>query len=353
MGTLFSSIKIKNIELPNRIVMPPLAVRNPENSGFVNDIVIDYYSKMSKLGIGLIITENNFVSPESRVMPNQLLLSHDKFIEGHKKLVNWIHENEVKVAVEINHAGANLYTIPELKTMLASKEENDFVVKDDFDTRKPLNSINEQDLSKVDIKKIIESFGNAAKRGKDAGYDMVEIHAAHGFLINQFLSPFTNKRSDEYGGSLVNRMRILIGIIEDTRHKIGDMPIIVRFPVSDNPPQYNLCPGGLELEEGLIIAKEISLKGVDMIDISGGYSGSRPKELKEIEGYYVSYSEALKEIVDLPVNVTGGIRTPEFANYVIKTGKADTVGIGRALLADKEWVTKARSIYVAGKGLKG
>jgi 2,4-dienoyl-CoA reductase-like NADH-dependent reductase (Old Yellow Enzyme family) len=344
MVNLFSSIKVKNVELFNRIVMPPLAVRNPENSGFVNDIVIDYYSKMSKLGISLIITENNFVSPESRVMPNQLLLSDDKFIEGHKKLVNCIHENGVKVAVEINHAGANLYNIPELKSMLANKEERDFVVRSDGDTRKPLNSINEKDLSKEDIKRIIESFGNAAKRGKDAGYDMIEIHAAHGFLINQFFSPSTNKRRDEYGGTLINRMRILIEILEEVRHKIGDMPIIIRFPVSDNPPQYNLYPRGLDSKEGLTIAKEISQKGADMFDISGGYSGSRPKELKEIEGYYVSYSEALKRIVDLPVNVTGGIKTPEFANYVVKTGKADTVGIGRALLADKNWVAKARSI---------
>jgi len=213
--------------------MPPLAVRNPGKSGFVNDIVVDYYSKMSGLGMGLVITENVFVSPESKVMPNQLLLSQDKFIEGHKKLVNAIHKNEAKVAVEINHAGANLFDIPELKTMLANKEEGDFVVDDEGDVREPLNSINETDLSKKDIINIVESFGGAAKRAIDAGYDMVEIHAAHGFLINQFLSPFINKRSDEYGGSLANRMRILIEIIEDVRHKIGETPIIVRFAVSD------------------------------------------------------------------------------------------------------------------------
>ena len=342
MANLFSRIRIKNINLKNRILMPPLAVRNPGKSGFVNDIVVDYYSKMSGLGMGLVITENVFVSPESKVMPNQLLLSHDKFIGGHKKLVNAIHKNEAKVAVEINHAGANLFDIPELKTMLANKEEGDFVVDDEGDVRKPLNSINEKDLSKKDIINIVESFGDAAKRAIDADYDMVEIHAAHGFLINQFLSPFINKRSDEYGGSLANRMRILIEIIEDVRHKIGETPIIVRFAVSDNPPQFTFYPNGLKPEDGLKVAKEISsVKGVDMIDISGGYSGSRPKELKEIEGYYVPYSSAFKEIINIPVNVTGGIRTPEFANYIIKNGKADTVGIGRALLADKEWISKA------------
>jgi len=344
MPNLFSSIKIKNINLSNRVVMPPLAVRNPEKSGFVNETVINYYSKMSKLGMSLVITENVFVSPESRVMPNQLLLSHDKFVEGHKKLVNLIHKNEVKVAVEVNHAGANLFNIPELKTMLANKNESDFVVETEGDTRKPLNSINEKDLSKDEIRRIVESFGDAARRGNDAGYDMIEIHAAHGFLINQFLSPISNKRNDEYGGNLTNRIRILIEILEDTKHKIGNLPIIVRFPVSDNPPQFNFYPGGFAFEEGLKGAKEISLKGVDMIDISGGYSGSRPKELKEIEGYYVQYSEALKEIINVPINVTGGIRTPEFANYIIESGKADTIGIGRALLADNDWIFKARKI---------
>ncbi len=344
MANLFSEIRIKNINLKNRVLMPPLAVRNPEKSGFVNDIVVDYYSKMSKLGMGLVITENVFVSPESKVMPNQLLLSHDKFIEGHKELVNAIHKNGVKVAVEINHAGANLFDIPELKTMLTNKEEGDFVVDSEGDVREPLNSINEKDLSKNDIINIVESFGDAAKRAVDAGYDMVEIHAAHGFLINQFLSPFANKRSDEYGGSLANRMRILIEIVEDVRHKIGEMPIMVRFPVSDNPPQFTFYPDGLKPEDGLKVAKEISAKGVDMIDVSGGYSGSRPKELKEIEGYYVPYSSALKEIINIPVNVTGGIRTQEFANYVITSGKADTVGIGRALLADKEWISRAEKI---------
>ncbi|MEA3313077.1 MAG: NADH:flavin oxidoreductase [Caldisericota bacterium] len=341
MTNLFSQIRIRNIDLKNRILMPPLAVKNPEKSGFVNDIVVDYYSKMSGLGMGLVITENVFVSPESKVMPNQLLLSHDKFVEGHKKLVNAIYKNGARVAVEINHAGANLFDIPELKTMLANKDEGDFVVDNEGDVRETLNSINEKDLSKRDITGIVESFGDAAKRAIGAGYDMVEIHAAHGFLINQFLSPFINKRSDEYGGSLTNRMRILIEIIEDVRHKIGETPIIIRFPASDNPPQFTFYPNGLKLEDGLKVAREISVKGVDMIDISGGYSGSRPKELKEIEGYYVPYSSALKEIINIPVNVTGGIRTPEFANYVIKSGKADTVGIGRALLADKKWISKA------------
>lgn len=344
MANLFSRISIKNIDLKNRILMPPLAVRNPEKSGFVNDIVVDYYSKMSGLGMGLVITENVFVSPESKVMPNQLLLSHDKFVEGHKKLVNAVHKNGARVAVEINHAGANLFDIPELKTMLANKEEGDFIVDDEGDVREPLNSINEKDLSKRDIISIVESFGDAAKRAIDAGYDMVEVHAAHGFLINQFLSPFINKRSDEYGGSLANRMRILIEIIEDVRNKIGETPIIVRFPVSDNPPQFTFYSNGFTPEDGLKVGREISVKGVDMIDVSGGCSGSRPKELKEIEGYYVPYSSALKEVINVPVNVTGGIRTAEFANYVIGSGKADTVGIGRALLADKEWISRAEKI---------
>lgn len=344
MADLFSQVQIRNIILGNRILMPPLAVKNPETTGFVNDIVIGYYKEMSKLGMGLMITENSFVTSASRVMPNQLLLSDDEFINGHKKLVDSIHQNSVPVACEINHAGSDLYNIPELRTMLSNKDEGNFVVEGV--KMRSLNSISEGDLPKEHIVSIIHSFGDAARRAVLAGYDMVEIHAAHGFLINQFLSPIINVRKDKYGGNLANRARILIEIIEEVRSKIGEVPIIVRFPLSDNPPQFTLCPGGFEIEDGLEIAREISLKGVDMIDVSGGYSGSRPRELNQIEGYYSSYSEAIKEKVKSIVNVTGGIKRPEFANYLIKSGKADTVGIGRALLSDREWIIKAKKLLV-------
>lgn len=233
---------------------------------------------MSKLGMGLIITENAFPSKESRVMPNQMLLSDDKYIDGHRELVKRVHNNGVKIAIEINHAGANLFDIPELKDMLKNKEESDFVFEDEEDTRKPLKSINEEDLTKEKIREIVVSFGEAGRRGKDSGYDMIEIHAGHGFLINQFLSPLTNKRKDEYGGTVLNIARILLEIIEEIKTKAKNILISVRLPIADNPPQYKFFENGLKVEDGLIIGKEVSFK-VDMIDVTGGYSGSRPKEI--------------------------------------------------------------------------
>jgi len=145
---------------------------------------------MSKLGMGLLITENAFPSKESRVMPNQMLLSDDKFIDGHKELVKRVHNNDVKIAIEINHAGANLFDIPELKNMLMNKDESDFVFEDEEDSRKPLKSINEEDLPKEKIRKIVISFKEAGTRARDAGYDMIEIHAGHGFLINQIFTTY-------------------------------------------------------------------------------------------------------------------------------------------------------------------
>jgi len=341
MRKLFEEIQIGSVTLKNRIVMPPLAVKNPEKGGFVNDIVLNYYVEMSKLGMGLIITENAFPSKESRVMPNQLLLSDDIFIDGHKRLVDEVHKNGVKIAIEINHAGANLFDIPELKNMLKNKDESDFVLEDENDTRKPLKSISEIDLPKESIREIVVSFGEAGRRAKEAGYDMIEIHAAHGFLINQFLSPMINKRKDEYGGEPLNRARILFEIIEEIKYKAKDILISVRFPLADNPPQYKFFDDGLTLEEGLLIGREVS-KFVDMIDVSGGYSGSRPKEIWGYEGYFKEYSKRLKEIVSIPINLTGGIKTPQFANYLIENGYCDTVGIGRALLSDKNWIEKAK-----------
>lgn len=343
MNKLFEVIEIKGMKLKNRIVMPPLAIKNEEKGGFVNDVILNYYEEMSKLGMGLIITENAFPSKESRVMPNQMLLSDDRYIDGHKELVKRVHNNGVKIAIEINHAGANLFDIPELKNMLKNKDESDFVFEDKEDTRKPLKSINEEDLSKENIREIVISFGEAGRRGKDAGYDMIEIHAGHGFLINQFLSPLTNKRKDEYGGTVLNRARILLEIIDEIKTKAKNILISVRFPIADNPPQYKFFENGLNVEDGLIIGKEVSFK-VDMIDVTGGYSGSRPKEIWGYDGYFKDYSKRLKEMVNIPINLTGGIKTPEFANFLIQNGYCDTVGIGRALLSDKRWIEKAKTI---------
>lgn len=343
MIDLFSPLNIKGITLKNRVIMPPLAVKNPKTDGFVNDIVIEYYSNMSKLGMGLIITENAFITPDSRVMPNQLLISDDVFIEGHRKLVESIHKNGVPVALEINHGGINLRDVPEVKGMLSNTEERDFVFEGG-----PGEGIKYSSLKEIPIEelnRIIKSFGEAAKRAKSAGYDMIEIHAAHGFLLNQFLSPITNNRKDRYGGSIENRMRLLMEVVEEVISKVGrDYPVAVRFPLSDNPPQMELYPNGLKVEEGILVAKELELIGISYIDVSGGYCGSRPRELREFEGYFVPYAKILKEQLKIKINVTGGIKDPQFANEIIKSGKADTVGIGRALLLNKNWIRKAKEL---------
>ncbi|MGQ9845223.1 MAG: NADH:flavin oxidoreductase [Caldisericia bacterium] len=343
MNKLFDEIEIKGLKLNNRIIMPPLAIKNQERGGFVNEVILKYYDEMSKLGMGLIITENVFPSIESRVMPNQMLLSDDKFIDGHKELVKKVHNNGVKIAVEINHAGSGLFDIPELKNMLKNKDESDFVFDDKEDSRKPLKSINENDLPKEKIREIVFSFKEAGRRAYQAGYDIIEIHAGHGFLLNQFLSPMINKRKDEYGGSALNRARIILEIIEEIKIVAKNSLISLRFPIADNPPMYKFFDNGLTIEEGLLIGKELSFK-VDMIDVTGGYSGSRPMEINNYEGYFKDYSKRLKEIVNIPVNLTGGIKTPQFANYLIQNGYCDTVGIGRALLSDKNWIKKAKKI---------
>lgn len=343
MNKLFDEIEIKGLKLNNRIIMPPLAIKNQERGGFVNEVILKYYDEMSKLGMGLIITENVFPSKESRVMPNQMLLSDDKFIDGHNELVKRVHHNGVKIAVEINHAGSGLFDIPELKNMLKNKDESDFVFDDKEDTRKPLKSINEEYLPKEKIREIVFSFKKAGRRAYQAGYDIIEIHAGHGFLLNQFLSPMINKRKDEYGGSALNRARIIFEIIEEIKIVAKNTLISLRLPIADNPPMYKFFDNGLTAEEGLLIGKELSFK-VDIIDVTGGYSGSRPKEISNYEGYFKDYSKRLKEIVNIPVNLTGGIKTPQFANYLIQNGYCDSVGIGRALLSDKNWIKKAKKI---------
>ena len=182
---------------------------------------------------------------------------------------------------------------------------------------------------------MIEAFSLAASRAVEAGFDAVEVHGAHGFLLNQFLSPLSNKRNDEYGGTLENRMRFHSQIIARIKKKIGkSFPLLYRLGAEDMHPE------GLMLKESKAFAKNLEKWGVHAIDVSGGMMGSRPTHLTN-PGYYVPLAEAIKSVVKVPVIGVGGIKTPEFADEVIRRNRADLVAVGRAMLADPEWALKA------------
>jgi len=299
-------LKIRNITLQNRIVMPPMD-RSSSRDGSVSDDLIDHYRERAE-STGLIIIEHEYVSPEGRAHPKQLSMAGDEVIEGYKKLADAIHLEGSNAIAQISHAGAE------------AKVEN------------PLN-VNAMTLD--DIAHVRESFIKAALRTEKAGFDGVEIHCAHGYLLNQFYSPYTNKRTDDYGGSLLNRSRLTNEIIRGMREALGEDHIIaVRFGA------YDYLDGGSRLEDIGEAVMSFENSGVDLLDISGGLCRFKNPLSKE-PGWFKELSKIARDASNCPVILTGGVKKIADAEALLEGGYADLIGIGRAMLMDAKWSRKA------------
>ena len=299
-------LKIRNITLQNRIVMPPMD-RSSSRDGSISDDLIDHYRERAE-STGLIIIEHEYVSPEGRAHPKQLSMAGDEVIEGYRKLADAIHLEGSNAIAQISHAG------------FESKVEN------------PLN-VNAMTLD--DIAHVRESFIKAALRTEKAGFDGVEIHCAHGYLLNQFYSPYTNKRTDDYGGSLLNRSRLTNEIIRGMREALGEDHIIaVRFGA------YDYLDGGSRLEDIGEAVMSFENSGMDLLDISGGLCRFKNPLSKE-PGWFKELSKIARDASNCPVILTGGVKKIADAEALLEGGYADLIGIGRAMLMDAKWSRKA------------
>lgn len=322
---LKKTVKVGAIELKNRLVMPPMATEKSLN-GEVTDALVGYYDEMTKGGyLGLVIQEHSYISPEGRVSSNQVSIADDSCIEPLPRITEVIHRNGVPVIAQISHAGsAAKKDITGYETISASAVLNpcDIAVRMG---EKPLPHA----MTQEDINRVIDSFAEAAERAKKAGYDGVEIHAAHGYLLNQFYSPLTNKRTDAYtGATMAGRTRLIVQVIKAIRKRTGDDFVIsLRWGASD------YTEGGATLSEVPETAKIFADAGVDMISISGGMCiFSRPGHREQ--GWFGELSSAAKQTVDIPVLLTGGITEKAVAEKLIEEGEADLIGVGRAFLKD-------------------
>lgn len=324
MKLLKQPIKIKNLEINNRIVMPPMATSKSAD-GQVNQKLVDYYNEKSKDGyIGLIITEHAYISKDGMANHGQVSISEDKDIEGLKEITEIIHKNGSKVIAQISHAGSSAN--PEVtgyEIISASALANNGA------TGK--TGLIPREMNKDDIKRVVNSFAKAANRAKEAGFDGVEIHSAHAYLLNQFFSPLTNKRKDEYGGSLENRIRIHLEIIREVRKSVGENYLVaLRLGACD------YMDGGSTLSDAIAACKAFENEGVDLLDISGGFCGiTRPNH--EEPGYFGELSQGIKKEVSIPVILTGGITEGIHGERLLEEGKADLIGVGRAILKDSKW----------------
>lgn len=334
---LFEPQKIGTMTVPNRIVMTAMGNHAANADGTVSGTDIAFYGARARGGAGLIITECACVdSTTGKGNLRQLSVDDDRFIPGLRRLAEEVHRYGSRLAVQIYHPGrqgiAKLNGVESM--MSASRTECQCV-------HQPAH-----EMSLDEIHEITEKFAAGARRVKEAGADAVEIHGAHGYLIGQFLSPYTNKRTDEYGGSFENRMRFLAGILREVRKACGkDFPILVRFSVDEHMEYVKAPREGLHLSDGTAIAKYLEQQGADALDVSCGIYETMNTAWEPVgfdQGWKLDGPAAVKAVVGIPVIGVSVIREPAFAEKVLEEGKCDMIGSARAFLADPDWGRKAR-----------
>ncbi|WP_353892435.1 NADH:flavin oxidoreductase [Proteinivorax hydrogeniformans] len=324
MKNLLSLLDTRNLSLHNRLVYPPMATTKADVDGALTQEILDFYKEKSEGGyIGLIVTEHAFITQKGKAHERQLSISKDEDIEGMRKLADVLRGNGCKSVAQINHAGGK-----------AKKDVTGYTpVAPSADSEHLKGEVHQ--LSLDEISDIVSEFADAALRVKKAGFDGVQIHSAHSYLLNQFFSPLTNKRKDKYGGDLNNRIRIHLEVIEAVRKAVGeDFHVQIRLGASD------FEEGGTTIEHSKVAAKEFERAGVDIIDISGGVNGYNISGLKG-QGFFAPLTEAIKEVVNVPVVLTGGITDLLAAEELLKEDKADLIGVGRAIYKDSTWAKRA------------
>ncbi len=328
---LFECGRIGQMELKNRIIKAPQWSLLGARDGSVTERLIRYYREIACGGTALIIVEYAFVDHKgSKAGPCELGVADDEYLPGLSLLAQAIQANGAKVVLQIVHCGRQRSLGPPIKAPSRIPLEGSLL------RGWPVP----EELTFEETREIVGAFGDAVRRAQVAGFDMVEIHGAHGYLISSFLSPRTNKRTDSYGGSAENRMRFLLEIVEDVRQKVGpDFPIGIRL----NGTDYE--PGGVMIEDTIAVAKELEKLGVDVLHMSGGTHYQRLNRTSTMSlppGLMVWAAEAVRKEVGIPVIASGSITTPELAEEILEKGRADFVSLGRPLFADPYWPQKAK-----------
>lgn len=330
---LFSPFEIKTIKMKNRIVRSATYEKMADEDGFVTEQLINLYVTLAKGGVGLIITGNALVHVSGRSAPKMLCIHNDFYIEGLKKLTSAVHEAGGKIVIQLNHGGRQCASI----FLHGNPPVAPSAVYE------PVYKVTPRELTHEEIWELIESFGKAAKRAKEAGFDGVQIHGAHGYLINQFLSPYTNRRNDYWGGDEERRFHFLEEVYQSIRDNVGyDYPVMIKLNACD------FVEGGLKLEESLRIAKRLENLGIDAIEVSGGIVESkieeRPVRMKidspEKEAYFREFSREFKRNLKVPIMLVGGIRSRTVAEDILQKNDADLISLSRPLICEPDLPNK-------------
>lgn len=327
---LFEPASLGRLRLKNRLVMLPIGTGYGSAMGEVTQKTIDYYVERARGGVGLIFVGNISVHLPNAL--NHLVLDSDRLLMGHYELVEKVHDQGVKIAAQLNHQG---------------RQNSAPWAPDDLVSSSPIPTVHlgrtfgtPRALTEPEIQQFAQRFAAAADRAKRAGYDMVEINGGHGYLVNQFMSPFMNKRTDRFGGSLENRMRFPLEIVRLIRQAVGpDFPICFRFSAVE------FVPGGVTLEESTTMARMLEAAGVTCLSVSVSIYESITKLIDPIsapETWKAYIWEAVKKAVNVPVVAGGNLRQPETCEKMLEQGVMDFAGLARPLFADPQWPNKAK-----------
>lgn len=325
MSDLFEPYMIRDMLVRNRFMRSATTSAYADENGVVNDTIIKHYSNMSKGECGLIIKGHLYIMDNGKAHPGMAGISNDAQIPMLKKLTDAVHEHDGHIVAQINHAG-----VVHTPDRAGPSEYGE----DDWTAR---------EFTPDEIDAIIQGFGDAAERSMQAGFDGIQIHGAHGYLISQFLSKHVNKRTDKWGGSLENRMRLLMEVYDEVRGRVGNAPVMVKMNSDDFSPE------GFTIDESVTVAKAIAAKGIDLIEVSGG-GRARRQDLREraknpdypeldFGGHAVKLREATKPT---PMGLVHGFTHLETMEKVIDNDLADMISLSRPFIREPFLVKKLR-----------
>jgi len=319
------------MHLPNRLVRSATAEFMADADGRTRPQLKELYRELVRGGVGLIITGHMYVHPGGKANPEMTGIYSDELLPGLAELVQTVHDEGGRVVVQINHGGMQCSRQAAQGTIAPSAVEVDFL-------KQPA-----REMTVADIELVIDAFAQAARRAKAAGFDGVQIHAAHGYLINQFLSPFVNKRTDTWGGNLPRRMRFFREVCRAVREQVGpDYPLLTKLGLVD------AVEGGLTLAEGLKVVAALESMGLDAVEISAGIGGRTASSIRAgirseaDEGYFRPWAKEARQVTTLPILLVGGFRSRRVMENVLTAGDADFISMCRPLICEPHFPNRLR-----------
>ncbi|HEY8372026.1 MAG TPA: NADH:flavin oxidoreductase/NADH oxidase [Pseudonocardiaceae bacterium] len=334
MAELFRPFTLRGTTFHNRIWVSPMCQYSAGTDGVPNDWHLVHLGQFALGGAGLVITEATAVSPEGRISPGDTGLWDDAQVEAWSRITRFGHEQGTLLGVQLAHAGRKASTNAPWIGGVATPEQGGWTTV--APSPLPFGSMpRPQELDEAGVAKVVADFRDATRRALEAGFDVVEVHAAHGYLLHQFLSPLSNQRTDRYGGSFDNRVRLLLEVVDAVREVWPeDRPLLVRVSATD------WVEGGWDPDQTVALARLLAERGVDLLDCSSG--GTVPDAVIPVEpGYQVPFAQRVRQETALPTGAVGLITEPKQAEDIVASGAADVVLLGREMLRDPRWPLRA------------